>query len=796
MKDTKRKNDSFTTEHSDSSSGIKKHKQKNDRKNEMKEQMLGGVSDSIGKIGNKIVEIFQYLLALFSNLYVFLKEKFDKQKLPNSASKDETLKTKSMLESNEENRPRRVRSKKEQYLQLAKTFYFPILIIYLQLIFHIYMKISFKYVLIFVGFSYVLGMILSIIVNNLPKKAKQITTSILSLIICVLFCVEVVCKDILQQYYPLFSAVETAAGNHLTDYWKAIASSLLKNIPGFVLMLVIPGFFCAYLLFHTRERRVSGKMKKRIFVAMTMRTAIVYLALISVVKLFPWKNDFSPKVVYASDTNIDEQVEQFGVLTMVWLDGKHSLFGVSRNSDVNMGDLEKLAEKENKKSKKVDASPNVMDLDFKAVADSSSNKDVKWLSEYFESAIPTNKNKYTGMFKDYNIIFVTAEGLTGYMIDKETTPTLYKLTHEGFHFKNFYSALHFTSTSGGEWQNLTGLYPKNGFPISMTESGEKKTNLYFTLANRLGDLGYTATGYHYNQNMYGRELSHPNLGYNWRQADKCDEPIVKEKRPDGKEYWPQSDDYMIEDSIDDYINSEKPFHVYYLTLSGHLPYGYNSNAMSLKNKDAVANLSYSEKTNSYIAAGLELEKGMKRLIDELEKAGKADNTLIVMAPDHIPYGDVDVIEELAGKSMGKGNLENLKEQDIDFDVYRNSLVVWSASMKEQFKEPVEVDKVCCQVDVLPTLLNLLGVEYDSRLLSGSDILSDSEGMVVFSSHCWLTDKGFYNRFTGEFKPAKGVEMNAEEQESYISSRKTLATCKTNLAPMIVDTNYYDLLFNK
>ena len=253
---------------------------------------------------------------------------------------------------------------------------------------------------------------------------------------------------------------------------------------------------------------------------------------------------------------------------------------------------------------------------------------------------------------------------------------------------------------------------------------------------------------------------------------------------------------MIEDSIDDYINSEKPFHVYYLTLSGHLPYGYNSNAMSLKNKDAVANLSYSEKTNSYIAAGLELEKGMKRLIDELEKAGKADNTLIGMAPDHIPYGDVDVIEELAGKSMGKGNLENLKEQDIDFDVYRNSLVVWSASMKEQFKEPVEVDKVCCQVDVLPTLLNLLGVEYDSRLLSGSDILSDSEGMVVFSSHCWLTDKGFYNRFTGEFKPAKGVEMNAEEQESYISSRKTLATCKTNLSPMIVDTNYYDLLFNK
>ena len=71
------------------------------------------------------------------------------------------------------------------------------------------------------------------------------------------------------------------------------------------------------------------------------------------------------------------------------------------------------------------------------------------------------------------------------MIDPELTHTLYKLSHEGFVFNNFYSTLHFTSTSGGEFQNLTGLYPKAGFPVSMTETGEQGTYLPFTLANQL-----------------------------------------------------------------------------------------------------------------------------------------------------------------------------------------------------------------------------------------------------------------------------------------------------------------------
>ena len=135
-------------------------------------------------------------------------------------------------------------------------------------------------------------------------------------------------------------------------------------------------------------------------------------------------------------------------------------------------------------------------------------------------------------------------------------------------------------------------------------------------------------------------------------------------------------------------------------------------------------------------------------------------------------------------------MEHLDESSIDFDVYKNALILWSASMEE----PVIVDKPCCQVDILPTVSNLLGLEYDSRMLAGSDILSDSEGLVVFTSNSWMTDRGFYNRYTQTFTPAEGTSMTAQEQESYVSAMKKLVGYKLNATPLIVEHNFYDVVF--
>ena len=107
---------------------------------------------------------------------------------------------------------------------------------------------------------------------------------------------------------------------------------------------------------------------------------------------------------------------------------------------------------------------------------------------------------------------------------------------------------------------------------------------------------------------------------------------------------------------------------------------------------------------------------------------------------------------------------------------------------------MQVDKPCCQVDILPTVSNLLGLEYDSRMLSGRDILSDSEGLVIFTSRSWRSDRGFYNRFTQTFTPAQGVTMTQEEQDQYVSTMKKLVEYKLASTPIIVENDFYNLLF--
>ena len=313
--------------------------------------------------------------------------------------------------------------------------------------------------------------------------------------------------------------------------------------------------------------------------------------------------------------------------------------------------------------------------------------------------------------------------------------------------------------------------------------------LFRSLPQQLKRAGYNVLGYHANSDMYGRMASHTNLGYDWHQFEAGFEGLdVSES---GKLLWPQLDTVMVEASVNDYINSDTPFHVYYLTISGHMP--YSDNRAVAPYREVVRALPYSETTQNYVGTAMEVDRALALLLQKLEEAGKLDKTLIVATGDHIPYFDVSTLEELSGKKFGSSEaMERLDESSIDFDVYKSALILWSASMTE----PVVVDKPCCQVDILPTVSNLLGLEYDSRMLAGSDILSDSEGLVVFTSTCWMSDRGFYNRFTQTFTPAEGVTMTAEEQENYVSAMKKLVNYKLKSTPMIVENNFYQAAFGR
>lgn len=667
--------------------------------------------------------------------------------------------------------------------------YLPLLLVYLEVVLHLATGNAMTYFSIYLLFSLSAGSLLALLPILLPQRAGRILTVLLSFLLTLLFAAELIAKHTLQAYYPL-STLETAAGNRLSDYAGVILPATAAALP---LLLVF--FLPTLLLWPLFRWGLAQGQPPRRSAALFAAGAVAFHLLGLAVVHAPWPGDLTPAKLYRSDTNFDDQVEQLGLVTMLRLDVKHMLFpakagldsdfdgldGLDSSGDGSGGDTSAVEEQP-----VIDTSPNVMDVDLESLAANAPNEDVSWLANYFSSASPTRKNEYTGMFAGYNVIQLVIEGFSGYAIDPELTPTLYKLANEGFVFNNYYTALHYTSTSNGECQTLLGLYPKNGNPITMKRTGVLGTNAYFSLAQQLGREGYQVLGYHGNYDMYGRQASHTNLGYTWKQFGTG---LDVDTTSSGEIAWPARDTQVIENSVDDYINSTEPFHVYYLTISGHMP--YSNNRIVQPYLDQVRALPYSQTTQNYMATVMEVDRALELLLQKLEEAGKLDKTLIIATGDHIPYSNAGVLEELSGRTFGSSkDLEALNESAIDFDVYKNTLILWSASMEE----PVQVDKPCCQVDILPTVSNLLGLEYDSRMLSGRDILSDSEGLVIFTSRSWRSDRGFYNRYTQTFTPAEGVTMTQEEQEQYVSTMKKLVEYKLACTSIIVENDFYNLLF--
>jgi phosphoglycerol transferase MdoB-like AlkP superfamily enzyme len=373
--------------------------------------------------------------------------------------------------------------------------------------------------------------------------------------------------------------------------------------------------------------------------------------------------------------------------------------------------------------------------------------------------LPASKNEFTGKYQGYNLILITAEGFSHLAVRPDVTPTLYKLYQEGYKFTNFYTPLWGVSTSDGEYVACTGLIPKTGI-WSFKRSAQN--SLPLVMGNQLKKLGYQTVAYHnHSYKYYGRDFSHPNMGYAYKGIGNGLE-ISKA--------WPRSDLEMMEKSIPEYIGDHQ-FHAYYMTVSGHLNYNFSGNNMAAKNRKHVQDLPYSKTAQAYLATQIEFDRAMEYLLGELEKAGVADRTLIAISADHYPYGlERSAIEELAGEKV-----------DNNFDLYRNSFLLWTKGM-----EPVTIDEPCSSLDIIPTLSNLLGLDYDSRLLMGRDIHSQADPLVIFADGSFITDKGRYDANAERFEPNPGVSV----EEGYVESICNIVACKTYFSAMILDTDYY------
>ena len=662
---------------------------------------------------------------------------------------------------------------------LLRVLFFVITFAYWELMLHLILFKDWHGLLYPLLMAVFMGAVAGLITTGCRPKTNMILSWIILSVRFMLLMVYLIFWQVFKTAFSFSLIIGGSEGaNALTQFNNLVFSAIHKNIWAIILFAIPLIIFLIFCIRNPKFRYLRP--------AMTMKwaTAMILLMLLFTLSVNKANNDsYSPQSLYSNQWVKDLSLRKLGFDLTAFSDFKYALFPslvpqsdfvaytmpeISTPSDKMVNIVDVVTAYPNLDSEEASTlyfGDNVRDIDFASLAENEENADYQWLNQYMASASPTTKNEYTGLFKDYNVILITAESFSPWAVDEKLTPTLYKMVHTGFVMNNFYIPA-FNNTSDGEYMVCTGLIPNGQGNHSFQDTADNDMALCF--GNILGPLSYSTNAYHpHTYTFYERDQTHPNMGYTYKGYGNGLDVTYQ---------WPESDLEMMEKSMDDYINNEH-FHAYYMTVSGHMDYTFTDNSMSKKNQALVADMDADEQMKAYVACQIELDRALEYMIQRLEDAGVADKTVIALAPDHYPYA----MEELLSNTIGA---EAVKW----YGLYKSNMILWSASMKE----PVQVNKVCSSIDIVPTLCNLLGLNYDSRLYSGQDILSDSPGLMVFANKSFITDYLIYDTVTGETKALTNASLPA----NYLSTMQNVVDAKWTAAGKILTSDYYRYLKEK
>lgn len=599
-------------------------------------------------------------------------------------------------------------------------------------------------------FSIPFIVIFSTITTLFNEKVNRVLNIILVSALTLVTLAQIVYYNFYDSIFSFFSL--TTGTGQVMQFWQMIIDVILRIWYIFVIILV------PYILYLVFNKKFSYKRpKKALIISEVLAFILSFTGIFFVVK-FDNKGIYSLRRLLFSTHAPMLTIDKTGLLTMEAIDIYRYTFGFEE--EIYIEEKEEPAIKEETKEY------NIYNIDFDKLISETNDKNLISMHKYFKSVEPTEKNKYTGLFKGKNLIFITAEAFDTIAIDKDITPTLYKMANNSFVFNNYYQPLYPVSTSDGEYMNLISLIPKEGI-WSFRKTSELSMPL--GIGNMFKKEGYNAYAFHnHTYKYYERNKSHPNIGFNYYG---CGNGLEKKMNCN---HWPNSDLEMIEASFDYFLKDDKPFLTYYMTVSGHLNYNFYGNNMASRNKKAVKDLKYSDAIKAYYATQIELDKALEKLLKTLDEKNLLEDTLIVLGPDHYPYG-------LTTKEM---NEVSKTDRGDKFENYHTTLIMYNPSI-----ERTEINKVVSGLDLLPTIYNLYGIEYDSRLLMGRDIFSDSEGIAILSDRSWVTNKGTYNSVSKEFTSTTDEEVSKE----YIDEINSIVYQKFSMSSLILDYDYYKKL---
>ena len=687
----------------------------------------------------------------------------------------------------------------------AFLLWFPVMLLYEEFVFRIFgggVGAGLAGFFFTVFFSLAAGCLLTLLSTLFLNKINVYIVITFTAVITLLFEVQLIYTG---QFTQMFRWNTIGHAGEVTDFWRETIERIFIEIIPTVLLLVPLVFYCGW------GRKLAPALGTPLRVKGTLLALTVMFHLTSLAG-----------IVTSSDANDlyrgvfqPEQVSgYFGLVTETRLDIKYCLFGAPEGSgpdvvgptvnpfgpqgdDTNPPDTtpegpagtgpagssgEGPGTEQIDPPKPVVYGDNVLSsIDWESLIAKEKNDDIRSAHEYFSAVTPTKKNEYTGMFEGKNLIQLTLEGFSSIVVEKEPElyPMLYKMMHEGFYMPTYYNSLWGGSTATGEYVSMLGQFYNSADCLKMSA----KNYWPYALGNVFNGLDYTVYAFHnHTYTYYGRDKSHPNFGYDNFLA--IGNGLGKDK--DEWSTWPRSDLELAKRSIDYYID-KAPFHAYYMTVSGHAHYSFSGNSMSKRHQEEVAHLNYSDNVRAYFACQIEVEQMLEYLVERLDEKGILEDTVFVFNADHYPY-DLSESELAELYGLPENNIRN------NLELYRNGAAIWCASMEK----PVEISKPCSAMDIIPTVLNLFGVNYDSRLFMGVDLNSGTDPVVIINCAntywSWITPYGSYDTGTKKFTPAKGVTVSESDLSNYVSQMNSVVSTKRKYSFRVLDKNYFKYVF--
>ena len=356
---------------------------------------------------------------------------------------------------------------------------------------------------------------------------------------------------------------------------------------------------------------------------------------------------------------------------------------------------------------------------------SSNEEEVLFLGEVYNNTEDNYSNKYTGKYKDKNLIILQLEGTDNWLITKEDTPTLYKMMNSGINFTNHYSYYNGGgSTFNSEFAVNTGFIT----PLSYTQNAYTFNKNYFpySLANLFKKEEYAVNAFHMNTSeYYSRGTNYKNWGYDYYYG-LIDLGTYKD------DSYTLDRELILNDTFREKMFNENKFVDYIITYSGHMPFTTEKGlCKSLITEDLLKEQGIEELSKDQVLPNLTEEECARRqaketdymvelLINTLQEKMLLDDTVIVVFTDHYLY-------TLSDQTI----LDKYKETDNNL-INHTPFFIWSNNI-----EKTKITEVTSQLNILPTLINLFGLEYHPNYYIGTDALdSNYNGYVFFSDYSW------------------------------------------------------------